>query len=95
LDNARQAQKQKELLDSLDVRQLFGRQRDEALQRFETEHHNTLWSAAMESIVCRLAWQKRDYLDEPLYRNIGKYRRRDRRRVELLARLFETDRGAG
>ncbi|KAK4448173.1 hypothetical protein QBC34DRAFT_466029 [Podospora aff. communis PSN243] len=64
-----QAAKQKELLDSL--RHVRDQERKEALQRFEDENTDPFWYADMRSFVSRLDQQRRDFLDEALFRNIG------------------------
>ena len=65
-----QAAKQKELLDSLRNQNVYGREREEAWEQFKAENHDAFWYTDMRSFVSRLDQQRRDYLDEALFRNI-------------------------
>ncbi|KAK0708112.1 hypothetical protein B0H67DRAFT_328611 [Lasiosphaeris hirsuta] len=62
------AVKQKQLLDSLP--NATGQVGEEAMEKFKTESYDPYWFADMRGFVHRLDQQRRDYLDQALYRNI-------------------------
>ncbi|KAK0654960.1 hypothetical protein B0T16DRAFT_383947 [Cercophora newfieldiana] len=57
--------KQNVLVDSL--RNSKAPQREETLQRFDAENHDTLWYANMRSFVSRLDQQRRDHLEHAIF----------------------------